>query len=77
MNYVCNAKDIVNIILETNLLKKISLILVWKINKRIDNYNKNKNQRLIMLTIKFKEYNNQYSYKLMNIYCVYSNYNYK
>ena len=53
-----------NNILEINLLKKISSLLTWKINKKIDNYNKNKNKWLIVLIIKFEEYDSSCPYKL-------------
>ena len=41
-------------------------------NGMMDKYNKNKNQGLIMLDIKFEGYNNQYLYNWGIIYCVYS-----
>ena len=63
MNHFCNAKYIINIILGTNLLQNFASILIWNMDKRMDNYNKNKNQILIMLIIKFERYNNQCSNK--------------
>ena len=62
MNHLCNFKNMMNSILGTNLFQKISCIL-WKIDRMKDNYYKNKNQKLIILIIKFEGYNNQYSYK--------------
>ena len=44
----------VNNILKINLLQNFVTILVKKIDKKMDKYIKNKNQRLIILVMKFK-----------------------
>ena len=41
-------------------------------NKEMDKDTKSKNQKLIMLIIKFEGHNSQYSYKWETIHCVYS-----
>ena len=38
----------------------------------MNNYNKNKNHEIIMLTMKFKKYNNQHLYKWETNYQIYS-----
>ena len=47
-----------NNIFKINLFQNLSFILSYKIDKRMNNYNKNKNKKLIILIIKFKEYSN-------------------
>ena len=43
-----------------NSSQNFEYILIWKIDKIIDKYNKNKNNRLTILIIKFQGCNNQY-----------------
>ena len=45
-----------------NLYQNFKFILVWKMNKMTDKYNKNKNKELIILIMKFK------GYYIINIY---------
>ena len=45
------------------LPRNLSSILIWKIKKITNDYNKNKNERLIILIIKYEEYNNEDIYK--------------
>ena len=63
MNHFCNVKYMMNNILETNLLQNFASILAIKIDKKTNKYNKNKNQGLIILVIKFEGYNSQHLYK--------------
>ena len=53
----------VNSTLRTNFLQNFTTILVWKIDRGMNNYTKSKNQGLIMLVMKIGECNSQYSYK--------------
>ena len=53
-----NIKYMINNILEINLLQFFLCILKCEINERINNYNKNKNKKLIILIINFEIYNN-------------------
>ena len=54
-----------------NLLQNFVIILIWKIDKIINKYNKSKSYGLIILLMKFRRYNSQCLYKWETIYCVY------
>ena len=55
MLHLSNVKYIVNNIFGTNLLQSFSSILTCKVERGINNYNKNKNKWLIMLGMKFEK----------------------
>ena len=61
----------VSIILGINFLQNFSYNLTWKVDRMTNNYNKNENKELIMLTLKFKRCNNHNWYKYKINYCVY------
>ena len=54
----------INNIFKINSFQNFPSVITQKINEKINNYNKNKNKnkKLLILIMKFKEYNNQHLY---------------
>ena len=53
----------INNTLGINLFQNFATILVWKFDRVVDKYIKSKNQEIIILIIKIKGCNSQWSYK--------------